>query len=107
MTASTLPLVFTNQSELAKFIQVVTEYANLDMENGEFVKKALRGELAKLSDKQRLTTLFVSGQKMAEGNLVDMRKRFQQEVDSHSASVELREQRGDKWEVIQSRRIQS
>jgi hypothetical protein len=58
------------------------------------------------ADHERVVALFVSGRKMAEGQLSDMRKRFQQECDSHKASVELRELRAGTWVVVQSRRLQ-
>lgn len=55
---------------------------------------------------ERTVCLFVTGRKMAEGNLSDMQKRFQQEVDSHSGSVTLKELREGEWITIQSRRQQ-
>ncbi len=58
------------------------------------------------SDRERVVAIFVSGQKMTEGTLADLRKRFQQEVGSHSANVELRELRDGEWVTIQSRRQQ-
>lgn len=59
------------------------------------------------ADHERVVALFVSGKKMVEGTLAQMRTRFQQEVDSHSASVTLRELQDGTWKEIQARRVQS
>jgi hypothetical protein len=58
------------------------------------------------SDLERTAAVFVSGTKMAEGTLANMRQRFQQEIGSHSANVEVRELRDGEWIVIQTRRHQ-
>jgi hypothetical protein len=47
--------------------------------------------------------LFVSGQKLVEGSLKDMHRRFDQEVGVHSASVEVREMTDKGWVKIRSR----
>lgn len=77
--------------------------------NGEILKSALgtvRLDPPIKADHERVVALFVSGQKMVEGTLAEMRKRFQQEVDSHSAPVSLRELRDGSWVEIQARRLQ-
>ena len=58
------------------------------------------------AEHERSVALFVSGRKMAEGQLADMRKRFQQECDSHKANVELKELKEGEWVTVQSRRLQ-
>ncbi len=58
------------------------------------------------ADHERTVALFVTGRKMEEGTLAQMRQRFQQECDSHSGSVELRELREGEWVSISSRRRQ-
>lgn len=58
------------------------------------------------AEHERVVALFVSGQKIVEGTMTSMKQRFMQEVDSHSASVELKELRDGQWAVIQSRRHQ-
>jgi hypothetical protein len=57
-------------------------------------------------DHERQCSLWVSGEKLIEGNLSDMQKRFQQECSSHSASVVLKEYRGGEWHDIRARRLQ-
>ena len=54
-------------------------------------------------DHERMVAVFVSGRKMAEGPLTTMQQRFQQEVDSHSANVEVRELRDGEWIIIRRR----
>jgi len=52
--------------------------------------------------------LFVSGQKMVEGNFTDLNQRFKQEIGSHSASVEVREKQGDDtWKTVLKRSKQA
>ena len=58
------------------------------------------------ADHERQSSLWVSGQKLIEGNLSDMQKRFKQECDAHSASVILKEYRGGEWHNIRTRRTQ-
>jgi hypothetical protein len=58
------------------------------------------------AEHERTVAMFVSGQKMVEGPLSDMKKRFQQEVASHSAPVTLKELREGEWVEIQARRLQ-
>lgn len=57
-------------------------------------------------DHERQCALWVSGEKLIEGDLSDMSKRFQQECASHSASVVLKEYRGGEWHDIRARRTQ-
>lgn len=78
-------------------------------DNGELLRTTLRTirlDPPLKADHERTVVLYVTGQKMTEGNLPDMRKRFQQEVDSHSGNVELREFREGGWTTIQARRLQ-
>ena len=77
--------------------------------NGDIIRAALntaRVNVPIKEDHERVVALFISGKKIIEGSLSDLRRRFQQEVDSHSATVELRELRGGLWVTIQSRRQQ-
>lgn len=55
---------------------------------------------------ERVVALFVSGRKMLEGTLAELQKRFQQEVDSHKASVHLKELQDGEWVTIRSRTLQ-
>lgn len=68
--------------------------------------KTIRLDPPLKANHERTVALFVSGRKMSEGSLSDMQKRFQQEVDSHSASVTLKELREGEWVTISSRRQQ-
>lgn len=58
---------------------------------------------AMIPDEERMVTLFVSGQKMISGPLPEMQRKFEQEVGSHTATVELRERRGGDWATIRKR----
>lgn len=55
---------------------------------------------------ERTVALFVSGRKMREGSLSELQQCFQQEVDSHKASVELKELKEGEWTTIRSRKLQ-
>lgn len=104
MATPLLTIPFTKQSDLVKFVSLVRDYANIDDLDGQFIRDAIDGKLGKISDDQRAVALYVSGQKLIEGPLSDMKLRFKQEVDGHSGNVELREMRDGKWITIQSRR---
>jgi hypothetical protein len=56
------------------------------------------------ADHERQCSLWVSGQKLYDGGLADLQKKFQQECASHSASVVLREFRNGEWHEIRARR---
>lgn len=115
----TVLLSFADDITRDKFFQSLKEIADkLVTDHTEENRSAPTGELilAALStvkldppikaDHERVVSIFVSGQKMAEGTLASMQKRFQQETGSHSGSVELRELRNGEWIVISSRRHQ-
>jgi hypothetical protein len=57
-------------------------------------------------DHERQCALFISGQKILEGNLSDLHVRFQQEIAVHSGSVVIKELRGGEWHEIRARRLQ-
>lgn len=97
---------FSQQNDLTKFVQLINEYASADAVNGKFVKDALAGRLGKVSSGERVVALFVSGRKMVEGSLTELQQRFQQEVDSHSANVHLKELQDGEWVTIRSRTLQ-
>lgn len=78
-------------------------------ETADVIKEALRTVRLNPSirpDHERNCALFVSGQKMIEGNLRDLNSRFEQEIASHSASVQIRELVDGEWIVIRRRAIQ-
>lgn len=110
-------LNFKDSQTRDKFVKAMHSIANLlidnpnteQKENGAIIKEAIDSvqyDPSIRSDEERLAGVFVSGQKMAEGNLQAMRIRFQQEIDSHSAGVELKEKRNGEWKPIQTRRKQ-
>ncbi len=77
--------------------------------NGHVIKDALK--TVKLdpplkADHERIVALFVSGRKMREGSMAELNKQFLQEVESHKASVELKELRDGEWVSIRSRKLQ-
>ena len=110
---------FRDESQRSRFVKLLYQYATeLEKINAEsadgsedsvFLTQAI--ETMRLdplikSITERVATLFVSGRKLTEGMLSDMKKRFDQEIASHSANTELREWQDGEWKVIQSRRLQ-
>lgn len=90
-------IVFTlDDQDSEKFLRF------LESSNDPIAKKALDN----ISDSNSYS-LWVSGRKMSEGTLPYMRRLFQQECASHSASVVLKEYHDGKWREINSRRVQS
>jgi hypothetical protein len=77
--------------------------------DGSVIKDALK--TVKLdpplkADHERVVALFVGGRKMREGSMAELNKQFLQEVESHKASVELKELRDGEWVSIRSRKLQ-
>jgi len=58
------------------------------------------------ADHERSCGLWVSGQKLLEGTFKDLSTRFEQEVGSHSGSVQLKELVDGEWKTIRQRVIQ-
>jgi hypothetical protein len=58
------------------------------------------------ADHERQCALFITGQKLVEGSLIDMNQRFEQEIAVHSGSVIIKELRGGEWHEIRSRKSQ-
>jgi len=56
------------------------------------------------SAEERQGALYVAGQKLVEGSIADMNKRFEQEIASHGGTVEIRELRGGQWVSVRTRR---
>lgn len=57
-------------------------------------------------DHERIVAIFITGQKMYEGQLSEMNKVFEQELASHTGSVVMKELRGGEWTEIRARRKQ-
>ena len=110
---------FRDESQRSRFVKLLYQYAtelekiNVESADGSedsvFLTQAvetMRLDPLIKSITERVATLFVSGRKLTEGMLSDMKKRFDQEIASHSANTELREWQDGEWKVIQSRRLQ-
>ncbi len=116
--AKTALFTFGNETIRDRFIKLVRQHAaslpakeqNGDQGNdGVFLLQVLdsvRYDPPIKSDLERTAALFVAGKKLTEGLLSEMRRRFDQEAASHSATVELRELREGEWTTIQSRKLQ-
>lgn len=92
------------------FIEVLKKMAAemKEQETSQLIKSAIDNaeqDVVLASNSHRHFGVFVSGQMVAEGMLKPMQVRFNQEVGSHSANVDLRELVGSKWKKIQSRTI--
>lgn len=119
-------LTFENDTQSDQFIQImrqITEQLLLDncavlKTDVEFVQRAMDTSTRTIplpppyqakcactcqTETNPIRSLFVSGKKMAEGTLPEMRKRFQQEIIQHSGSVQIREMRDGKWYTIMQR----
>ena len=116
--ASTALFTFGNEATRTRFINLVRTHAmalkegpsNGDEGNdGVFLLQMLdklKFDPPVKADFERTVAMFVAGKKLAEGTLADMRRKFDQEAASHSASVELRELREGEWKTIQARKMQ-
>lgn len=116
--ANTALFTFNDESTRSRFISLLRTHAlslkdgpsNGDLGNdGVFLLQMLdriRLDPPVKADFERSVALFVAGKKLAEGMLADMRRKFDQETASHSASVELRELREGEWKTIQARKMQ-
>lgn len=99
-------LVFTTANEKGMNLQNQLEGWEERKKDGLFVesviKNAIRDPQVK-DESERIAALFVSGQKIMDGMIPELNKRFELEVGSHSGSVEIREKRGGEWVVIRRR----
>lgn len=110
----TVLLSFSDANARDKFFETLRSVSESLSADGESISSDLIIDALKTvqldppvkADHERAAVLYVTGQKMAEGSLSDMRRRFQQEIDSHKGNVELRELRNGQWEVILKRRLQ-
>lgn len=111
----TIMLSFPDEKTRDRYLQFMHDIINdivkpeSAQSNAEMVKDALNtvkfDPLVK-SDTERMAAIFVSGSKIVDGNMVNMKQRFLQEIGSHSANVELKEMRDGEWKTIQARRHQ-
>lgn len=96
-----LTLEFKDKKSANRFVSIVNGWADHNEGNDamlviDALKKSKRNPTGEYA-------LFVSGQRLVEGSLKDMNKRFDQEVGSHSASVEVREMTDKGWVKVRSR----
>jgi len=112
--SKTILFTFDNEDKRNQFITLMRQASSLLIKEENFknfesiIKAAL--DTAKYDpsiklDTERTVAIFVSGQKITEGSLPNMRRYFDQEVASHSANVELRELNNGTWKTIQSRKL--
>lgn len=100
----TILLSFADDVERDEFL------ASIKNSTDDCVQKALNTiklDPPTKEDHERQCALFITGQKILEGNLTDMNLRFDQEIASHSGSVVIKELRGGEWNEIRARRKQA
>lgn len=76
--------------------------------NGKLLKEAIntiRLNPPVKSDNERSCALWVSGKKMLEGTLKELNTKFEEEIQSHSASVNIKELVDGQWLTIRERKI--
>ena len=103
--AKTVLFTFETSTQREQFISAVGD-AIRDDQTISGVLDTIRFDPPMRSDSERMAALFVSGKKLEEGPLETMRRKFSQEIASHSANTELKELRSGEWVSIQSRKIQ-
>lgn len=117
--STTLLFTFEDNTSKEKFTRAVNKYLTLltksnkiaDLTTADIMsfQKALseaQHDPEISTDANRTYTLYVSGRKFTEGKLAEMKKKFRQEIDAHSGSVELRIQENGKWKSVLSRKLQ-
>ena len=83
------------------------EVKSLESESAYKALSTVRIDPPIKEDHERQCALFVSGQKLVEGNLSEMNLRFTQEISVHSGSVVIKELRNGEWHEIRARRLQA
>ena len=105
--ASNVLFTFPNDGDREKFFEAVHGLAVKSEDKFVLdVMNRVKRNVAVKTESERAVALYVGGKKICEGLLVEMRRRFNQEVASHSATVELKEHRDGRWAVIQTRKFQ-
>lgn len=109
---SSLLISFSEKEDINHFLFTLTklkEEGQLDDKMSQIVTRLLKDykiDPVLRQEHDRLCALYVSGQKISEGNYKDQRERFIQETGSHSGNVELKELIGSQWKTILSRKRQ-
>lgn len=115
----TILLTFDTEHERHEFIELIKDAANrLEVLGAQNETQAMwQPRLKKLLDTAIMDAqvckcdnptpekhaLFVAGKKMCEGTLSEMQQRFQQEINQHSGSVQIRALRNEGWTTIRQR----
>lgn len=96
----TVLFTFDDDAQRVKFIESVKSHApKATMDKMQLDPQLKTGD-------ERTIALFVSGVRIIDGTLSAMQKRFEQEVASHSGTVEIKELRGNEWKRLRIRRNQ-
>lgn len=113
--STTLLCTFDDAESRERFINIIKTYAKTlsksqsTSPDGIFLQQVLKNIKADpqlKTDADRTAGLFVSGKKLCTGNVLEMRKRFKQELAAHSGNVEIKELRDGAWTTIMSRKLQ-
>jgi hypothetical protein len=102
-------LSFDNAANRDQFIKAINNLATNDTQFGKMMAKAIktaRFDAEIRQDDERVCSLWVSGQKIMEGQFADIENKFGMECDAHSASVAIKEMRNGTWVDIRKRNIQ-
>ncbi len=102
-TSKTVMFTFSDVSSREKFLMALSKIKQRDVVSA--INNYVLDPPIK-DDKYRECAVFVSGSKLVEGTYKQMSLRFSQEINTHSAKVELKEKIGDEWTTIRKRATQ-
>lgn len=104
----TLLFTFADDTERDKFLEMVRtmEVNANDKEWFDKTLDSIRLDPPIKADHERQCAIWIGPDKLLEGSLADLNRRFDQEVASHSGSVVLKELRNGEWKIIRQRRLQ-
>lgn len=106
----TVTFSFKTTAERDRFMRSLNDSSKrTDLTSVEPITEALKTakfDVQVKPEQDRICSLWVSGQKLAEGPFAEMQNKFQMECNSHSASVVLREFKSGSWADIMKRNIQ-
>lgn len=104
---STVLFTCATEKERDRFLALLDDLAcNADLKKADttLITKLLSAvQLDPLITTTENAVLFVGGQKMASGTMMEMNRRFVQEVNAHNGSVEIKALRGGIWKTVRSR----
>lgn len=104
--SKTVLFTFGNEAERANFIdylESLSQKPNAKVAMS-LILKGIIYDPHIVDENQRTVGLFVSGKKMAEGPLSEITKKFNHEIMAHSAIVNIKEKKDNKWVTIRSRK---